>query len=141
MFRRILVPTDGSEPALRAVRLAAALAGDEEAEMVLLTVVNIPQSLVMATGLGDEVIQQYVDEASGEALASALKALEELGVRPDVRVEVGATAEVILDEAVELQADLVVMGKRGMGELKGLLLGSVSDRVAHHLAVPVMLVP
>jgi|WetSurMetagenome_2_1015567.scaffolds.fasta_scaffold168454_2 nucleotide-binding universal stress UspA family protein len=141
MFKRILVPTDGSEPALRAVRLAAALAVVERTELVLLTVVNIPQSLVMATGLDDSVIQQYVDEASGEALASALRALEDLGVRPDVRVEVGAVAEVILDEAADLQVDLVVMGKRGMGELKGLLLGSVSDRVAHHLAVPVMLVP
>jgi nucleotide-binding universal stress UspA family protein len=141
MFQRILVPSDGSEHALRAVRLAGRLAKEQGATLVLLTVITIPQSLVMATGVGDGVIQEYVDESSGEALGPALAALREMGVDAEVRIEMGSAAEVILDEVVDLGADLVVMGKRGVGELKGLLLGSVSSRVAHHLAVPVMLVP
>ena len=141
MFRRILVPTDGSEHALRAVRVAGGLAKEQGATLVLLTVTSIPQSLVMATGLSDSVIREYVDESSGEALGPALAVLKELGVDAEVRIEMGSAAEVILDEATDLGADLVVMGKRGMGELRGLLLGSVSSRVAHHLAVPVMLVP
>ena len=141
MFQRILVTTDGSEPALRAVHLAGGMTKEQGATLFLLTVTSIPQSLVMATGLGDNVIQEYVDESSGEALRPALAALKELGVDAEVRIEMGSAAEVILDEATDLGADLVVMGKRGMGEFKGLLLGSVSSRVAHHLTVPVMLVP
>jgi nucleotide-binding universal stress UspA family protein len=141
MFERILVPTDGSEHALRAVRLAGRLAKEQGATLFLLTVTSIPQSLVMATGLGDSVIQEYVDESSGETLGPALAALKELGVDAEVRIEMGSAAEVIIDEAADLAVDLVVMGKRGLGGLKGLLVGSVSNRVAHHLAVPVMLVP
>ena len=141
MFQRILVPTDGSEHALRAARVAGGLAKEQGATLILLTVIGIPQSLVMATGLSDNVIQEYVDESSGEALGPALAAMKELSVNAEVRIEMGSAAEVILDEAADLGADLVVMGKRGVGELKGLLLGSVSSRVAHHLAVPIMLVP
>jgi len=140
MFRRILVPTMLGARTSSGAR-GRRLAKEQGATLVLLTVTSIPQSLVMATGLSDSVIREYVDESSGEALGPALGGSEELGVDAEVRIEMGSAAEVILDEATDLGADLVVMGKRGMGELRGLLLGSVSSRVAHHLAVPVMLVP
>jgi nucleotide-binding universal stress UspA family protein len=141
MFERILVPTDGSQPALHAARLAGALVQKSGGQLVLLTVVGIPQSLVMADGVGENMLEEYVDETSHEALAPALDAVREFGVEPTVRTEVGSAADAILEVARELNADIVIMGKRGQGELRGFLLGSVCDRVAHHLGVPLMLVP
>ncbi len=141
MFRRILVPSDGSEHALRAVRAAAGLAERFDAEVVLLTVVSVPQALVMVAGIGDDVVEEYVEKTGREALAPALEEFAAHRVEVEVKVEVGAAAEEIVRQAHETGADLVVMGKRGLGEIRGLLLGSVSDRVTHGLSVPVLLVP
>jgi nucleotide-binding universal stress UspA family protein len=141
MYRRILVPSDGSEHALRAVRTAADLAERFDAEVVLLTVVSVPQALVMLAGIGDDVVEEYIEKTGREALASALEEFAAHRVGVEVKVEVGAAAEQIVRQAHETGADLVVMGKRGLGEIRGLLLGSVSDRVTHGLSVPVLLVP
>ncbi|MBU2603245.1 MAG: universal stress protein [Actinobacteria bacterium] len=141
MFRRILVPVDGSEHALRAVRVAAELAHRFDSEVVLLTVVSVPQALVMVAGLGDSVVEEYVESIGREALASSLHLLAGAEIGAETKVEVGVAAEVIVRQAEGTGADVVVMGKRGLGELKGLLLGSVSDRVTHGLSIPVLLVP
>lgn len=141
MFQRILVPSDGSEHALRAVRVVGELAKERGSEVVLLTVVAIPQALVMVAGIGEQIIDEYVEREGREALASALKVLEDAGVGAEVKIAVGAAGDEILREAQETGADVVVMGKRGLGGLKGLLIGSVSDRVAHGSTVPVLLVP
>lgn len=141
MFRRILVPVDGSEHALRAVELAAELAHRFDSEVVLLTVVSVPQALVMVAGLGDSVVEEYVESVGREALASSLHLLADAEIGAETKVEVGVAAEVIVRQAEETGAEVVVMGKRGLGELKGLLLGSVSDRVTHGLSIPIVLVP
>ncbi len=141
MFSRILVPTDGSESALKAVRVAARLAAEQHAEVVLLTAVPVPQSLVMAAGVADDVIDQYIEDQGAAALASGEALFQEAGVGVETKVVLGSAAEVIVNQAHVVEADLVVMGKRGHGELRGLLLGSVSARVAHQLTIPVLLVP
>lgn len=141
MFRRILVPIDGSEPALRAARLAATMAGEQGAEVVLLTVVSVPQSLVMVAGIQQDVVEEYIEQVSRDALVAAEVVVREAGLKVETKVEVGIASEVIIQQAQALGADLVVMGKRGLGGLHGLLVGSVSGRVAHRLPVPVMLVP
>lgn len=141
VFDRILVPSDGSEHALRAVRVAADLAERFDAEVVLLTVVSVPQALVMVAGIGDDVVEEYVEKTGREALASALEEFASRSVGVEVKIEMGAAAEEIVRQTHETGADLVVMGKRGLSEIRGLLLGSVSDRVTHGLSTPVLLVP
>lgn len=141
MFRRILVPTDGSEPALRAARLAAAMAGEQGAEVVLLTVVSVPQSLVMVAGIQQDVVEEYIEQVGRDALTAAETVFREAGLGVETKVEVGIASEVIVQQAQALGADVVVMGKRGLGGLHGILVGSVSGRVAHRLTVPLLLVP
>ena len=63
------------------------------------------------------------------------------GVGAEVKVVVGPAPESLLAEIEDSGADLVVMGRRGRDEPKDLLLGSVSDRVARHVKVPILLVP
>jgi nucleotide-binding universal stress UspA family protein len=141
MFRRILVPTDGSERALKAVRLAAVMAREAEAEVILVTAVGVPQSLVMVAGIGQDIVEDYIEKVGRDALVSAEAVFREAGVGVEIKVVVGAASEVIVDQAHALGADVVIMGKRGLGELHGILVGSVSDRVAHRLTVPLLLVP
>ena len=141
MYRRILVPSDGSEHALKAVRVAAGLAKEFDSEVVLLCVVSVPQALVMTAGIGEQVLDEYIEQTGREALDPALRILAEVGVGAEVKIQMGAAAEEIIREAHETRADLIIMGKRGMGEIKGLLLGSVSDRVTHGAHIPVLLIP
>jgi nucleotide-binding universal stress UspA family protein len=141
MYRRILVPSDGSEHALKAVRVAAGLAKEFDSEVVLLCVVSVPQALVMTAGIGEQVLDEYIEQTGREALDPALRILAEVGVGAEVKIQMGAAAEEIIREAHETSVDLIIMGKRGMGEIKGLLLGSVSDRVTHGAHIPVLLIP
>ena len=141
MFRRILVPTDGSEPALKAARLAAVMAREAGAEVILLTAVTVPQSLVMVAGIGEDVVGEYIENVGRDALEAAEAVFREAGVGVETKVVVGAASEVIVEQARVLGADVVVMGKRGLGELHGILVGSVSDRVTHRLHIPLLLVP
>ena len=79
MFSRILVPTDGSEPSQRAAALAAKLALQWGSEVILITVVKVPQSLVVVAGMGD-IIGDYDRAAGEEALKPARTILSETGV-------------------------------------------------------------
>ncbi|HZK48089.1 MAG TPA: universal stress protein [Thermoleophilia bacterium] len=141
MFRRILVPSDGSEHALKAVRVAVDLAKEFDSEVVLLAVVPVPQTLVMVAGISEHVIDDYIERAGRDALQSALDVFEEAGLGVEVKIEVGSAGEEILRQAQEAGVDVIVMGKRGLGGVKGLLLGSVSNRVTHGAPIPVLLIP
>jgi Universal stress protein UspA and related nucleotide-binding proteins len=117
------------------------MAGEQGAEVVLLTVVSVPQSLVMVAGIQQDVVEEYIEQVGRDALATAEAVFREAGVGVETKVEVGIASEVIVQQAQALGADVVVMGKRGLGGLHGILVGSVSGRVAHHLSVPLLLVP
>ena len=80
MFRRILVPTDGSERALKAARLAAVMAREAGAEVILVTAVGVPQSLVMVAGIGQDIVEDYIEKVGRDALASAEAVFREAGV-------------------------------------------------------------
>ena len=146
MFRSVLVPVDGSEPSLRAVGFAldlvrGALSCGEHPTVALLTAVAIPQALVLVAGTGEETIDDYVQTTGRETLAPANALFVEAGIDVTLKIVLGPAFDAILHEVKATSPDVVIMGKRGLGELRGLLLGSVSDRVSHHLQVPVVLVP
>ena len=141
MFRRILVTTDGSEASLRGVRAALEIVEHYNAEFVVLTVVPVSQSVAIAAHLDERVVEEYVERIAQEGLRPALDLLRERGVGAEVKVVVGSPAEVILAEAGSCRVDLVVMSRRNWTEVKELVLGSVSERVARHIEVPLLLVP
>jgi nucleotide-binding universal stress UspA family protein len=68
-------------------------------------------------------------------------ALRQAGVGAELKVLVGPVPESLVAEISRTHADLVVMGRRGRDDPKDLVLGSVSDRVARHVKVPLLLVP
>lgn len=138
---RLLVPTDGSENALRAVRHVAGLAHRGIAiEAVLLNV----QRPVMSGEVGQvapiEIAEDKRAVAAGSAVAGARALLEAEKVPVTVHEAIGSAAEEIARAADELHCDGIVMGHRGLGMLKSLVMGSVSEHVLRLAKVPVTLV-
>lgn len=135
----IVVGTDGSEGAARSVEWAAELAASLEARVV---VVHAFEPLAMV-GL----VEPPVDFAALRQQARSLletewvQPLVERGVAFDTVLAEGHAPDVLADTAEDRGADLIVVGARGLGSVRGLLLGSTSARLPHVTGLPVTIVP
>lgn len=136
----ILVPTDGSDHARSAVRLAAHLANKLEARLIALHVVapsgsgEVSEDLKsFAKGEHIAATDRDISESIGQQILHNAEALasEEGLERIDTLLEVGDVADAVLAVAKSQNVDLIVMGSRGLGRLEGLILGSVSHKVFH----------
>ncbi len=136
-IKRILVPVDGSETADKAVEEAAVLAQAYNAEIHILYVANINQLAINAC-LSDAILEA-VNKAGNEILEKAAKRIPE-NINVITTSETGSPAVTITDFADEIKADLVVIGSRGLGLVKGVLLGSVSQYVVEHAPCPAVVV-
>jgi nucleotide-binding universal stress UspA family protein len=140
MIQTVLVPTDGSEHADKAVAFAADLAQKYGARIVLLHVMTdvgtgrVPDELRGLQRLEHvDVTERDIRQAAvNELLRTAEKTARAHGAEAvETVVLEGRPASGILDCARERGVDLIVMGSRGVGDLKGLLMGSTSHKVAH----------
>jgi nucleotide-binding universal stress UspA family protein len=86
-------------------------------------------------------VEAYVETAAQKSFEQATALLKGAGVGAEFKVVVGPAAEALVSAIADSRADLIVMGRRGRDEPKDLVLGSVSDRVARHVKVPLLLVP
>lgn len=140
MYDRILLPTDGSDPAVEASRHAIDLANRHDAALHVLYVVDHERLGRMAPDLGTEQIKEALS-AEGERATSMV---EERAARQNVTVEPvvreGPPAETIIEYADEEAVDVVVMGTTGRSGLDRLLLGSVAESVIQGTDAPVFLV-
>jgi nucleotide-binding universal stress UspA family protein len=136
MFKKILVPYDGSQHSQRALDVAVELARCTDASLHLVYCYDkIPPFL------GEPNFQEAVNRLVLSARELVEGVADRLRASPfPVSTDVleGPAAEAILSVAEAEQFDLIVMGSRGLGQLQGLLLGSVSDRVMHHAHIPVL---
>src|SRR5215831_1075150 len=139
---RILVPVDGSDSAVRAVRYAISLR-DKFRDPVQYHLVNVQRGITSGNVrmfVSQEQIKRFQQEEGENALRDARAALKNSGAEYAAHVAVGDESESIARYAKEHSCDLVVMGTRGMGRIANMLLGSVSARVIHLSPVPVVLV-
>ena len=138
--RKIVVPVDGSDNALRAVRVAIDRARATGAALHLINVQPEIASGNVRMFISKELINRYCEEESQSAMASAIKLLEGKQV-PFVPVaRVGHPFQVIADYADPASGDEIVMGSRGMTSVGNLVMGSVATKVIHAARVPVTLV-
>ena len=143
MYKQILVPVDGSQTALAALRHAVDLARAFQAELFVVHVIDIYPFLGMAT---DTAVGQaeYLSAANANAegtLRAAVTMVEAAGVSCEsATIEGHAAEEGILQAAGTCGADLIVMGSHGRRGIEKLLLGSVTQRVLQSARVPVMVV-
>lgn len=138
MYKRILVPTDGSAGMTRVIDHASDLARSHGAELHFLYVVNTASfaNLPMETSW-ESVTSMLRDE--GE---NALQAAEDRAVADDTVTTIteGPPSREIVEYARERDCDLIVMGTHGRGGLNRLILGSVAERVVRSSEVPVLTV-
>lgn len=136
MYRKILVPTDGSEGATAAFDHALDLAGDAGAT---LHVINAVDPTVVPVEMGDGMFEAL--RQSGEGLVEELRARgEDVGVTVETAVVTAPPAEAITGYADDHDIDLVVMGTHGRTGLNRWLLGSVTERVVRTSPAPVLTV-
>jgi nucleotide-binding universal stress UspA family protein len=142
-MKKILLPVDGSESALRAVDHVIKLAKDKEGLMVTLLYVHyepVPYGAV-AGQLTAENIKELEQKFAEPVMGEPAKRLEAAGVRVerDFRVAV-EIAPMIAKRAEELGCDAIFMGAHGGGSLAKMLVGSTANKVLHLARMPVTLV-
>jgi len=140
VFNRIAAPTDGTEASLRGLEIAIQMVARDGAELLVITAVGMPDWLARQK-VEQGAMEVYIEDAARKSLQAALDLLRQEGVGAEVKVVVGPAPESILAEIDARGADLVIMGRRSRDEPKDLVLGSVSDRVARRVKVPILLVP
>jgi nucleotide-binding universal stress UspA family protein len=139
-WKTVLVGVDGSPSSRAALTWAAAEAAEHGADLVVLTVWE--RTLLPPMGSGGVPQSPVPDpsERAGDDLVKLIK--EELGEEPPVpvqpRVKEGNPAKVLIEQSAD--ADLLVVGTRGHGGFRGLVLGSVSQHVAAYAKCPVTVV-
>ena len=134
-----MIGTDGSPQAREAVETGLELAREEGAEAVLVHVLG-PLAPIAVDEDVRGVPHRPATAAEDAVLADAARRAVELRVRHRVELLVGVPDEELLALARELGADLVVVGSRGLGAVRGALLGSVSRSILKRATVPVLVV-
>jgi len=137
VVKNILVPVDGSDGSDKAVAQAISMAEIYGAKLNFLYVANINQLAINAA------LSQAILEAVTKAGKTILDRAENMvpsGIVKESFSETGSPAAVILEFEDNLNADLIVMGSRGLGVVKGILLGSVSQYIIERSKCPVLVV-
>jgi nucleotide-binding universal stress UspA family protein len=137
MIKNILVPVDGSEGSDRAVAEAITVAEASKAKLNFLYVANINQLAINAC-LSDAILEA-VTKAGNVILDRAVEMVPS-GIEKEAFSETGSPAVVILDFATNNPTDMIIMGSRGLGVVKGVLLGSVSQYIIEQAECPVLVV-
>lgn len=173
MFKTILVATDGSEHAYKAVTTAANLACKYDAKLIILHVLmhgkvpegfrrmaevehlmervqpqvteveNIPSSLAASLHNMEPDISEhrFYDFLGENIIADNRRVATENGVTDiETKIAEGDAASKIVQLATDNHVDLIVMGSRGLGEIKGMLMGSVSHKVSQLTQCPCLTV-
>jgi nucleotide-binding universal stress UspA family protein len=137
---RILLPVDGSENALEAVRHALRLVDDGLRASFVLANVQEPASLYeVVVAHNAEVIEKVSEAAAEHSLASAQELLRVAGLEFETEIGHGDPGHQIVDIAERCGCELIILGARGMEPLEG-ALGSAADSVLRHASMPVMIV-
>ncbi|MBP7492156.1 MAG: universal stress protein [Rhodoferax sp.] len=138
---KLLLPVDGSDVSLEAVRVAIRLAKDGLNTSVVLANVQEAATLYELVVAHDPAVIEQVSAAAGAHTLKAAEALlTQAGIAYETEIASGDPAHTIVDILERYGCDMVVMGASGMSPLRGALLGSVSNEVLHSAHVPVMIV-
>jgi nucleotide-binding universal stress UspA family protein len=146
MYKKIMVATDGSDPAKHAVEYAAASAEKWGANLLILTVVPPPS--VIFTDVGgfstdynidyEKTLMSYYVGVLEDAKKSLKEKYPELNV--STQIKKGYAPAKIVKASEDAEVDLIVIGSRGLGRLAGWFLGSVTNHVVNHCTKPILVV-
>lgn len=143
-FQQILCPTDLSDASGPALRYAAAIAAWYEARLTVLHVVPTFDAIQIPPGALGETVQVVYPSSRDDVTATMQRQMEATGsaaVNPALEAEAGDTLDTIVDRALTLPADLLVIGTHGRSGFNRLLFGSIAEQVLHRASCPVLTVP
>ncbi len=140
---KILVGTDGSKPAMHAVKYAVKLLRSLSSTSNAITLISVHDDVGLRHAkafVGKEAVADYLRELSENELKPARKLLDSAGIKHDMEVRTGHVAREIVRCAKTGKFDLIALGAKGRGAIADLLLGSVAQRVLTMAEMPVVLV-
>jgi universal stress protein A len=131
VFKKILVPVDGSPFMQSLVDYALDFAKKAGSELTFLYVLDMP-----TTALEEDVLRHK--QASVRIPQECRDKAQRLGIKAESRIEVGRPGETIVNIAESEKFDLIMIGSKGHSHLRHLLMGSVADQVVTHAPCPVL---
>jgi len=141
--KTVVVGVDGSPESIDATKVAVDLARSQSAKLIIVTVVRPPEgwwgivgSPPTAEALGDSLTQ-----AQRDILDLVLRSADLTDVEYETQEEIGEPASRLVSVCSETGADLLVVGRRGAGLLRRLVVGSVANHVVQEAPCPVLVVP
>ena len=154
MFKKILVPLDGSEHSMKALDVAVQIAKKFDGKITLLHVYSIsafplimpepttltPPGIPLVTQREVSKITEATRKTGEDILANGEEKVKAEGVLVEKVLLEGHVVNEIVRTAREGNYDLIVIGARGISKMRELLLGSVTDGVIHHVSCPVLVV-
>ncbi|MBB5335741.1 universal stress protein [Pectinatus brassicae] len=139
-FKSILVPIDGSAHSEHALQQAKYIAGLSNAALTILYVIDLNTAVTAFERLSmNTYIPDDIDAQGKEVLEKAKGIIGDLP-NTDYELRVGDPAKIILSYSKDKNMDLIVMGSRGLGAIKQIIMGSVSQYLATHAECPVLVV-
>ena len=140
MYKRVVVPLDGSPLAEEMLRFVVDIAGPLDLEVVLLRVIRVlPRPITEGVRAAVLESADYSSTDALEYLAPLAQVLKRRGIRVRTQVRRGEPVEEIVDCAREVQADLIAMTTHGRSGLGRWLFGSVAEAVLREAEIPVFL--
>jgi nucleotide-binding universal stress UspA family protein len=140
LFTKILVPVDGSDNSYRALDAALFLSEKLGSNITVLHVMEeIPITHIESQKLLSELLENYKKE-NQDILSKCSEIARKKAVTINTILLQGNPASIILDFSKKEKYDTVIMGSRGLGKFKELILGSVSSKIVHHSPCEVLLI-
>lgn len=144
MVYNILLPFDSSANSIKALNFVKDLAFKLNAKVFLLSVFESPSLLLMnpyeiTPDILNEIESNFKTNINN-IIEKSIKELQKAGISTEVITLKGDAGLLIVETANEKECTFIVMGSRGLGKLKSLLMGSVSNYVLNHANCPVMII-
>lgn len=140
MFSKILVPVDGSDISYRAFDSALFLSERLGSKITAIHVIeNVPTVYIQSQKILDEILETHKNE-SQKILDECSSVASKKGITINTILLEGNPASTILEFSQMEKYEVIIIGSRGMGHFKELILGSVSSKILHHSLCPVLLI-
>jgi nucleotide-binding universal stress UspA family protein len=138
VFSNVLVATDGSECAERALESAIDMVKVSNGKLTIMHVLELPPTVGIGKTLTAKVVRFYTNDAKAFLEEQQHEAKTRGVDAGTILAKSGSPAKAILSTAKSRKMDLIVVGSRGLGGVKGLLLGSVSNAIVHSAKISVL---
>jgi nucleotide-binding universal stress UspA family protein len=142
-WKTIVAATDGSERSIAAAQFAANLARESGAKLHIVTVVRPPEGWWGIEGAPPppRAMSEAVVDARQSILDGTMSKLDQTDLDVTTALEIGEPSGTIVKYCEDVEADLLVLGRRGAGIIERFVMGSVADRLAHYSPCPILIIP